>query len=92
MQRPTYDAVRAMFRADPPSPQQLDGLTSLLPGELRPPPDRMLTTAEAAQRLGVCRRQVQRWASAGLLPARKYGRRCVRFRESDIVRFMARED
>jgi len=34
----------------------------------------MLTTTQAADRLGVTRFQVTRWITSGLLPATKFGR------------------
>lgn len=51
-------------------------------------PDRALTTAEAAALLGVAKRTVRRRVEDGSLPTTRVGR-CLRFRRSDLVAFMA---
>lgn len=50
-----------------------------------PPPGQLLTVSAVARRLAVSQRQVWRWAHAGRLPPVNLGRRCVRFREADVV-------
>jgi len=50
--------------------------------------DRLLTVRELADRFRITPTCVYRWLSDGLLPAVRFSRRCVRFRESDIQRLL----
>jgi excisionase family DNA binding protein len=52
-------------------------------------PDPLLTTAEAAARLGIKRRQVQAYIATGALRAERVGRAWV-LRESDVQNFTRR--
>jgi excisionase family DNA binding protein len=51
-------------------------------------PDRAMTTAEAAALLGVGKRTLLRRVDEGAIPTVRVGR-CLRFRRSDLVRFLA---
>ena len=47
----------------------------------------LITTAQAAAELGICRRRVQALISAGRLPAERFGRMLViRLRDLELVR------
>jgi transcriptional repressor of dcmA and dcmR len=51
--------------------------------------EKLLNTKEAAGFLRVSEASIRRWSDAGLLPARRIGRRRERrFREADLVRFL----
>lgn len=50
---------------------------------------RLLSPADAARRLGISRRQVGYWLTAGKLPARRLGHRTVRISEADLLAFIA---
>lgn len=51
--------------------------------------DRLLTTAEAAERLGLASQTLNNWRSAGIGPAFvKVGSRTVRYRESAIGNYI----
>jgi excisionase family DNA binding protein len=53
--------------------------------------ERLLNTAEAARFLRVSQASIRRWTDAGLLPARRVGRRRERrFVEADLLAFMER--
>ena len=55
--------------------------------------DKLLNTAEAAKFLRVSQASVRRWSDAGLLQARRVGRRRERrFREADLTGFLSRGD
>lgn len=53
--------------------------------------DRLLTTAEAAERLGLSPRVLEAWRLKGGcgLVFRKLGRRAVRYHPADVDRFVA---
>ena len=52
--------------------------------------DKLLTTREAARFLRASEASLRRWSDAGLLPASRVGRRRARrFKEDDLLRFMA---
>lgn len=50
--------------------------------------DELLTYEQVGELLKVCRRSLIRWQNNGILPAPVYLGRCVRFRKSDIERFL----
>jgi len=53
----------------------------------------LLNTAEAARFLRVSQASIRRWSDSGQLPARRVGgRRERRFKQSDLVAFMDRQD
>ena len=47
--------------------------------------DRLLTTREVADRLGLAPETVLRWAKRGKLPAVYLSSRAIRFREKDLA-------
>ncbi len=49
----------------------------------------LLTKRQAANRLGVSSRTVEKWQQEGKLSFIKISATCVRFREEDIERFIA---
>lgn len=52
--------------------------------------DKLLNTEEAARFLRVSEASIRRWSDAGLLPARRIGgRRERRFRENDLITYLA---
>ena len=51
-----------------------------------PPPVRTFSKAKVvAQRLGVCRRTIFRWANAGMLTRHKINDRVVLFDEAEVI-------
>jgi excisionase family DNA binding protein len=50
--------------------------------------DRLLTVRELAERLRVTPTCVYRWLADGSLPAIRFSKRCVRFRESDVQQLL----
>ena len=58
------------------------------PADGTAPSQRLLTIAETARRLGVCKRSIQLWLASGALPAIKRGSRFVRIREGDLLAFV----
>lgn len=50
--------------------------------------DRLLTVRELAERLRVTPTCVYRWLGEGRLPAVRFSKRCVRFRESDVQQLL----
>jgi excisionase family DNA binding protein len=55
--------------------------------------DKLLTTREAARYLHVSEASIRRWTDAGLLPTGRVGfRKARRFKESDLARFVERQD
>ena len=89
MNRTSYAAVKALLEADPPGAEQWAALAAAFPtaaGERR---ERLVTKREAATRLAVSERQLERWAAEGKLRACRFGRRLVRFQEAEILRLMA---
>lgn len=50
--------------------------------------DRLLTVRELAARLQVTPTCVYRWLGENRLPAVRFSKRCVRFRESDIQQLL----
>jgi excisionase family DNA binding protein len=50
--------------------------------------DRLLTVRELAERLGISLGTVYHWLSQGRLPAIRFSKRCVRFRESDVQQLL----
>jgi excisionase family DNA binding protein len=50
--------------------------------------DRLLTVRELAERLRVTPTCVYRWLAESRLPAVRFGKRCVRFRESDVQQLL----
>ena len=61
-----------------------------VPADGTVPGQRLLTIAETASRLGVCKRSIQLWLASGDLPAIKRGPRYVRVRETDLSAFVDR--
>ncbi len=53
-------------------------------------PKQYMTRPEAAKYLGVAPRTISEWQSRGVIPFLKLGRKCVRFRTSDLDRAMDR--
>ena len=51
--------------------------------------DAVLTTSEVADRFGVSRATVLRWAAAGRIPSRRLGPKTIRFRAADVDAFEA---
>lgn len=51
--------------------------------------DRLMSTAEAADRLGVSPRTIARWIKAGELRGVRLGRRLFRVPESEVLRIIA---
>ena len=51
--------------------------------------DRLLTTREVADRLGLAPETVLRWARRGKLPAVYLSSRAIRFREDDLDAWLA---
>lgn len=84
----SYKALRAMVEADPLTPQQWQGLLDLRPDEQGAPSDRLITKKTVAELCSVSERQVERWAHDGLIRPRRFGRKCTRFLESDIARWI----
>lgn len=58
----------------------------------RPRDLRLLTPAEAGDRLGVSSRTVLKWAREEGMPHRELGPKLIRFVESEIVEWGARRD
>lgn len=52
---------------------------------------RTLSPEQAAEKMGVCTRTILFWVREGRLPAKKYGRRTIRIRESDLADFVMPE-
>jgi excisionase family DNA binding protein len=52
--------------------------------------DRLLTVRELAERLRVTPTCVYRWLGEHRLPAVRFSKRCVRFRESDVQQLLDR--
>ncbi len=52
--------------------------------------DRLLTVRDLAERLRVTPTCVYRWLADGSLPALRLSKRCVRFRESDVLQLLDR--
>ena len=50
--------------------------------------DKLLNVQELADLLGVVPRSIYGWATTGRLPAIRFGKRCIRFRQSDIERLL----
>jgi excisionase family DNA binding protein len=50
--------------------------------------DRLLTVQELAERLGISPGTAYHWLSQGRLPAVRFSKRCVRFRESDVEQLL----
>ena len=50
--------------------------------------DRLLTVRELARHFGVTPTCVYRWLAADRLPAIRFGKRCIRFRESDVQQML----
>jgi excisionase family DNA binding protein len=50
--------------------------------------DRLLTVRELAERLRVTPTCVYRWLAEFRLPAIRFSKRCVRFRESDVEKML----
>jgi excisionase family DNA binding protein len=50
--------------------------------------DRLLTVPELAERLRVTPTCVYRWLADSRLPAVRFSKRCVRFRESDVEKML----
>lgn len=50
--------------------------------------DRLLTVPELAERLGISPGTVYHWLSQGRLPAVRFSKRCVRFRESVVQQLL----
>ena len=51
-------------------------------------PERLLSVAEVADRLGLSQRTVRAYAANGRLPLVRLSRRCVRIRETDLARLV----
>ena len=50
--------------------------------------DRLLTVQELAERLGISPGTAYHWLSQGRLPAVRFSKRCVRFRESEVQKML----
>jgi excisionase family DNA binding protein len=50
--------------------------------------DRLLTVRELADHLRVTQTSVYRWLAADRLPAIRFSKRCVRFRESEVQKML----
>jgi excisionase family DNA binding protein len=50
--------------------------------------DKLLTVSELAEVLHVAPGSIYHWLSQGRLPAVRFGKRCVRFRQDDIRAFL----
>jgi excisionase family DNA binding protein len=50
--------------------------------------DRLLTVRELAEHLRVTQTCVYRWLAADRLPAIRFSKRCVRFRESEVEKML----
>lgn len=81
----SFQAIKAMLKADPPGTAQWRVLLSAAPDAHR---DQLLTRGQAAKLLRVSVRTFDRIAKAHLQSVR-YGRRCIRFRLSDVEGLMA---
>lgn len=53
---------------------------------------RFLTAGDLADRLSVSPRAIYLWVDQGLLPARRVGRRLIRFLEEDVEEFLRRSE
>lgn len=84
----SFDALRTMLRADPLTPDQWQALNRLSPDGTPRATDRLLALPVVAGRLGMSERHAKRLARDGVLPAVRLGRRCVRYRESDVARLI----
>ena len=84
----SFDALRTMVRADPPTAEQWRALTRLSSEGTAQATDRLLSLPVVAGRLGMSARHVKRLAHDGVLPPVRLGRRCVRYRESDVARLI----
>jgi excisionase family DNA binding protein len=50
--------------------------------------EKLLTVSELAERLGISAGTAYHWLSQGRLPAVRFSKRCVRFRESDVQKML----
>jgi excisionase family DNA binding protein len=50
--------------------------------------EKLLNVVELAERLGISPGTAYHWLSQGRLPAVRFSKRCVRFRESDVQRLL----
>jgi excisionase family DNA binding protein len=70
------------------------GFSKFIPhmSNTRTPPEQLLTEREAAPLLGVEAETLQKWRATGRhgLPFVKLGRKIVRYRPSDITKFIER--
>jgi excisionase family DNA binding protein len=55
-------------------------------------PGKLLSPAEAADRVGLSERTIERYIEAGKLPAYRAGTRLVKLRESDVEGLLKRID
>lgn len=89
MNTATLQAVRALLKSDPMTPEQAGSLAASLGVAPDEKHDSLLTYARVARNLSVSPRQVLRWVSEGRLPAVRLGRRCTRIRAADVSTFIA---
>jgi excisionase family DNA binding protein len=50
--------------------------------------EKLLTVTELAERLGISPGTAYHWLSQGRLPAVRFSKRCVRFRESEVEKML----
>jgi hypothetical protein len=92
MNKQTISAIRALIAVDPPSAKEAQAVADAIGLQVtQAPVDRVVRIADAAARLGVCKRSVRGYIVRGLLPTVKPAGnvRALGVLESALVRFMA---
>lgn len=88
MKAPELDALKAYLRAVGTSPDDARAIMGAATGASRAPTDKLLKTREAAAMLEAHPKTVLRYARRGLLNAVRRTPRCIRWRESEVLRLV----
>jgi predicted DNA-binding transcriptional regulator AlpA len=88
MEAGTREIVKVAINNDPTmQPDERRKFIALLNGQSTSPKEKLLTTKEACQILGVVALSLRRYEQRGLITPVRYSKRKLRWRESEIREF-----
>ncbi len=91
MKTPLTIAIEAVCRLANLEPERTARILAAAEGEKKPLHDKLLTTKQAAERLGCCTESIFRYAKRGHLHPVRRSKRLIRWRQSEIEKMLMGE-